>query len=107
MNCLFAIFLARYYKDIQQPFAFTALTGSKLTSYTSVCYFHLPKHSCSASLLWFCFANVAESIFCYDNKPFKIENEYGNVEAAFHEKRPPYVKWAAKMVVWASYTGVP
>lgn len=36
----------------------------------------------------------------------QIENEYGNVEAAFHEKGPPYVKWAAKMAV-GLHTGVP
>ena len=36
----------------------------------------------------------------------QIENEYKNVEAAFHEKGPPYVKWAAKMAVGLQ-TGVP
>lgn len=36
----------------------------------------------------------------------KIENEYGNIEAAFHEKGPPYVAWAAKMAVDLQ-TGVP
>ncbi|KAI3873532.1 hypothetical protein MKX03_009442 [Papaver bracteatum] len=29
----------------------------------------------------------------------QIENEYKNVEPAFHEKGPPYVIWAAKMAV--------
>nr|POE64789.1 beta-galactosidase 6 [Quercus suber] len=36
----------------------------------------------------------------------QIENEYQNVEAAFHEKGPPYVRWAAKMAVGLQ-TGVP
>ncbi|XP_075648009.1 beta-galactosidase 16-like [Castanea sativa] len=36
----------------------------------------------------------------------QIENEYKNVEAAFHEKGPPYVRWAAKMAVGLQ-TGVP
>lgn len=36
----------------------------------------------------------------------QIENEYKNVEAAFHEKGPPYVTWAAKMAVDLQ-TGVP
>ncbi|KAB2085479.1 hypothetical protein ES319_A05G400900v1 [Gossypium barbadense] len=36
----------------------------------------------------------------------QIENEYQNVEAAFHEKGPIYVKWAAKMGVELE-TGVP
>ncbi|KAL5555213.1 hypothetical protein UlMin_037449 [Ulmus minor] len=36
----------------------------------------------------------------------QIENEYGNIEAAFHEKGPSYVKWAAKMAVDLQ-TGVP
>ena len=36
----------------------------------------------------------------------QIENEYKNVEAAFHEKGPPYVRWAAKMAVDLQ-TGVP
>ncbi|XP_050256859.1 beta-galactosidase 6-like [Quercus robur] len=29
----------------------------------------------------------------------QIENEYQNIEAAFHQKGPPYVRWAAKMAV--------
>ncbi|KAM4114159.1 hypothetical protein ACJW30_04G049100 [Castanea mollissima] len=29
----------------------------------------------------------------------QIENEYQNIEAAFHEKGPPYVRWATKMAV--------
>ncbi|MQM04345.1 hypothetical protein Taro_037145 [Colocasia esculenta] len=36
----------------------------------------------------------------------QIENEYKNVEAAFHEKGPPYVRWAAAMAVGLQ-TGVP
>ncbi|KAL5993161.1 hypothetical protein ACLOJK_014083 [Asimina triloba] len=36
----------------------------------------------------------------------QIENEYQNVEGAFHEKGPPYVKWAAEMAV-GQKTGVP
>ncbi|OMP01166.1 Glycoside hydrolase, family 35 [Corchorus olitorius] len=36
----------------------------------------------------------------------QIENEYQNVEAAFHEKGPVYVQWAAKMAVDLE-TGVP
>ncbi|XP_062158349.1 beta-galactosidase 16-like [Alnus glutinosa] len=36
----------------------------------------------------------------------QIENEYMLVEAAFHEKGPPYVRWAANMAVGLQ-TGVP
>ncbi|XP_075663026.1 beta-galactosidase 6-like [Castanea sativa] len=36
----------------------------------------------------------------------QIENEYQNIEPAFHEKGPPYVLWAAKMAVGLQ-TGVP
>ncbi|KAK4567110.1 hypothetical protein RGQ29_003091 [Quercus rubra] len=36
----------------------------------------------------------------------QIENEYQNVEPAFHEKGPPYVLWAANMAVGLQ-TGVP
>ncbi|KAL4334175.1 hypothetical protein GQ457_07G021780 [Hibiscus cannabinus] len=36
----------------------------------------------------------------------QIENEYQLVEDAFHEKGPPYVKWAAQMAVELQ-TGVP
>ncbi|KAK9266227.1 hypothetical protein L1049_012431 [Liquidambar formosana] len=36
----------------------------------------------------------------------QIENEYHNIEAAFHEKGPPYVCWVAKMTVELQ-TGVP
>ncbi|KAI4320564.1 hypothetical protein MLD38_034032 [Melastoma candidum] len=36
----------------------------------------------------------------------QIENEYKMVEAAFHEKGPPYVSWAAEMAVGLQ-TGVP
>ncbi|XP_058089918.1 beta-galactosidase 6-like [Magnolia sinica] len=36
----------------------------------------------------------------------QIENEYQNIEAAFHEGGPAYVKWAAEMAVGLK-TGVP
>lgn len=36
----------------------------------------------------------------------QIENEYQNIEAAFGEKGPSYVRWAAKMAVELE-TGVP
>ena len=36
----------------------------------------------------------------------QIENEYKLVEAAFHSKGPPYVRWAAAMAVNLQ-TGVP
>ncbi|XP_028787785.1 beta-galactosidase 16 [Neltuma alba] len=36
----------------------------------------------------------------------QIENEYANVEAAFHERGPSYVRWAAQMAV-GLHTGVP
>ncbi|KAK8973773.1 hypothetical protein V6N11_064509 [Hibiscus sabdariffa] len=36
----------------------------------------------------------------------EIENEYGMVEAAFREKGPPYLRWAAEMAVGLQ-TGVP
>ncbi|XP_058188139.1 beta-galactosidase 6-like isoform X2 [Rhododendron vialii] len=36
----------------------------------------------------------------------QIENEYQNIEAAFNEKGPPYVRWAAAMAVGLQ-TGVP
>ncbi|KAK7840929.1 beta-galactosidase 16 [Quercus suber] len=36
----------------------------------------------------------------------QIENEYQHIEAAFHGKGPPYVRWAAKMAVRLQ-TGVP
>lgn len=36
----------------------------------------------------------------------QVENEYKNVEAAFHEKGPSYVRWAALMAV-NLHTGVP
>jgi hypothetical protein len=36
----------------------------------------------------------------------QVENEYKNVEAAFHEKGPSYVRWAALMAVNLQ-TGVP
>ncbi|KAJ0025346.1 hypothetical protein Pint_07369 [Pistacia integerrima] len=44
--------------------------------------------------------------FRCDNEPFKIENEYSMVEAAFKERGPPYVKWAAEMAAGLQ-TGVP
>ncbi|BAT78667.1 hypothetical protein VIGAN_02137800 [Vigna angularis var. angularis] len=36
----------------------------------------------------------------------QIENEYGNVEGAFHEKGLSYIRWAAQMAVGLQ-TGVP
>lgn len=36
----------------------------------------------------------------------QIENEYGIVEPAYHEKGPRYVRWAAKMAVGLQ-TGAP
>ncbi|KAJ6335709.1 hypothetical protein OIU78_012341 [Salix suchowensis] len=51
----------------------------------------------------------AEKLYASQGGPIilsQIENEYKNVEAAFHEKGPPYVKWAAKMAVGLQ-TGVP
>ena len=36
----------------------------------------------------------------------QIENEYQIIETAFHEKGPPYVRWAANMAVGLK-TGVP
>ncbi|KAJ6681626.1 BETA-GALACTOSIDASE, partial [Salix koriyanagi] len=45
-------------------------------------------------------------VFRSDNEPFKVENEYKMVEAAFHEKGPSYVRWAAAMAVNLQ-TGVP
>lgn len=36
----------------------------------------------------------------------QIENEYGMVEAAFRDKGPPYLRWAAEMAVGLQ-TGVP
>ncbi|RVX21335.1 Beta-galactosidase 6 [Vitis vinifera] len=45
-------------------------------------------------------------VYRTDNEPFKIENEYQNIEAAFNEKGPSYVRWAAKMAVELQ-TGVP
>nr|GMC53586.1 beta-galactosidase 16 isoform X1 [Ipomoea batatas] len=50
--------------------------------------------------------DVPGIIFRSDNEPFKIENEYSNVEKGFEEKGPPYVRWAAQMAVGLQ-TGVP
>ena len=36
----------------------------------------------------------------------QIENEYQTIEGAFHDKGPPYVRWAAEMAVGLN-TGVP
>ncbi|KAG9458938.1 hypothetical protein H6P81_003446 [Aristolochia fimbriata] len=50
-----------------------------------------------------------EGLFASQGGPIilaQIENEYGNVERAFHERGPPYVRWAAKMAVDLG-TGVP
>ncbi|CAK7354686.1 unnamed protein product [Dovyalis caffra] len=51
----------------------------------------------------------SESLYASQGGPIilsQIENEYQNVEAAFHAKGPPYVLWAAKMAVELQ-TGVP
>ncbi|KAF7128961.1 hypothetical protein RHSIM_Rhsim10G0128000 [Rhododendron simsii] len=42
----------------------------------------------------------------YPRSTPEIENEYQNIEAAFNEKGPPYVRWAAAMAVGLQ-TGVP
>ncbi|PNT73291.1 hypothetical protein BRADI_2g56597v3 [Brachypodium distachyon] len=49
---------------------------------------------------------VPNITFRSNNEPFKIENEYKLVEAAFHSRGPPYVQWAAAMAVNLQ-TGVP
>ncbi|MBA0865113.1 hypothetical protein Goshw_009158, partial [Gossypium schwendimanii] len=51
----------------------------------------------------------SENLYASQGGPIilsQIENEYGMVEHAFHEKGPPYVRWAAQMAV-ALQTGVP
>ncbi|XP_077213409.1 beta-galactosidase 6-like [Tasmannia lanceolata] len=51
----------------------------------------------------------AESLYASQGGPIilsQIENEYKNVEPAFHSKGPPYVRWAANMAV-GQQTGVP
>ncbi|KAJ9551096.1 hypothetical protein OSB04_015141 [Centaurea solstitialis] len=44
----------------------------------------------------------AEKLFASQGGPIilsQIENEYGNIERAFHENGPRYVKWATEMAV--------
>ncbi|XP_042971023.1 beta-galactosidase 6-like [Carya illinoinensis] len=51
----------------------------------------------------------SESLFASQGGPIilsQIENEYGNIEAAFKKKGVSYVRWAAKMAVELQ-TGVP
>ncbi|KAK3230599.1 hypothetical protein Dsin_002480 [Dipteronia sinensis] len=51
----------------------------------------------------------SENLYASQGGPIilsQIENEYQTVEAAFHERGPPYVLWAAKMAVGLQ-TGVP
>ncbi|KAB2030883.1 hypothetical protein ES319_D05G264200v1 [Gossypium barbadense] len=51
----------------------------------------------------------SENLYASQGGPIilsQIENEYEMVEHAFHEKGPPYVRWAAQMAV-ALQTGVP
>ncbi|KAL5704440.1 hypothetical protein ACHQM5_022873 [Ranunculus cassubicifolius] len=51
----------------------------------------------------------SESLYASQGGPIilsQIENEYQNVEAAFHANGPPYVRWAAQMAV-NQQTGVP
>ncbi|KAH9668617.1 Beta-galactosidase 6 [Citrus sinensis] len=50
--------------------------------------------------------DVPNIVYRTDNEPFKIENEYQNIEKAFGEAGPSYVRWAAKMAVELE-TGVP
>ncbi|KAK3023055.1 hypothetical protein RJ639_044771 [Escallonia herrerae] len=52
---------------------------------------------------------MAEGLYASQGGPIilsQIENEYQNIEAAFHERGPPYVRWAAEMAV-GLHTGVP
>ncbi|XP_022720179.1 beta-galactosidase 16-like [Durio zibethinus] len=52
---------------------------------------------------------ISENLYASQGGPIilsQIENEYQLVEDAFHEKGPPYVKWAAQMAVGLQ-TGVP
>ncbi|KAL0454080.1 UNVERIFIED_CONTAM: Beta-galactosidase 13 [Sesamum latifolium] len=49
---------------------------------------------------------VPDIIFRSDNAPFKIENEYNNVQLAYRERGISYVKWAANMAL-SLYNGVP
>ncbi|XWS24746.1 hypothetical protein CRYUN_Cryun27aG0010200 [Craigia yunnanensis] len=51
----------------------------------------------------------SENLYASQGGPIilsQIENEYQLVEHAFHEKGPPYVKWAAQMAIGLQ-TGVP
>ncbi|KAL7155850.1 hypothetical protein ABFS83_03G103500 [Erythranthe nasuta] len=51
----------------------------------------------------------SEKLFASQGGPIilsQIENEYQNVEKAFHETGPPYVRWAASMAAGLE-TGVP
>ncbi|CAK7346941.1 unnamed protein product [Dovyalis caffra] len=51
----------------------------------------------------------SENLYASQGGPIilsQVENEYKNVEAAFHEKGPGYVRWAAAMAV-SLQTGVP
>ncbi|KAF2292103.1 hypothetical protein GH714_011094 [Hevea brasiliensis] len=43
--------------------------------------------------------DVPGIVYRSDNQPFKIENEYGNIESAFGGKGTSYVRWAANMAV--------
>ncbi|KAL0386872.1 UNVERIFIED_CONTAM: Beta-galactosidase 13 [Sesamum radiatum] len=49
---------------------------------------------------------VPDIIFRSDNEPFKVENEYNNVQLAYRERGSSYVKWAANMAL-NLYNGVP
>ncbi|KAL0326147.1 UNVERIFIED_CONTAM: Beta-galactosidase 16 [Sesamum radiatum] len=71
---------------------------------TRHCEIH--KGSGSTRGLPFWLHDVPGIVYRSDNEPFKIENEYQNVEKAFHDKGPPYVRWAAAMAVGLE-TGVP
>ncbi|OMO50427.1 hypothetical protein CCACVL1_30454 [Corchorus capsularis] len=51
----------------------------------------------------------AEKLYASQGGPIilsQIENEYGMIQAAFKEKGPPYLRWAAEMAVGLQ-TGVP
>ncbi|KAF1871179.1 hypothetical protein Lal_00020913 [Lupinus albus] len=50
--------------------------------------------------------DVPGIVYRTDNEPFKIENEYQNIQKAFGGAGSDYVKWAAKMAVGLE-TGVP
>ncbi|PKI51981.1 hypothetical protein CRG98_027633 [Punica granatum] len=54
--------------------------------------------------LWLHFIPGIE--FRTNNEPFKIENEYGNIDSSYGAGAKPYINWAASMAVSLD-TGVP